>query len=250
MSIVKWKVEELEECTSTLDVARQFDAWTVVRAVRQTGGRGRFNRTWYADEGGLWASYNLPLDLAKGRDPGVLPLVAGVSVLEVLRRYAIEGLRLRWPNDVMVGRSKLVGILVERPRTDMVSVGVGVNVFNEVGHLAERIKDPPARLADLVKECPTPPQLSELIAQSLAAEFGTFTKGGLEALSGKLAAAWGERRQVEVETDDGLHTGRFEGVDGDGSPLLSRTDGSRYTVPGISVLRLRELDTISNERTS
>ncbi len=250
MSLVKWKVEELEECTSTLDVARQFDAWTVVRAVRQTGGRGRFNRTWYAEEGGLWASYNLPLDLAKGRDPGVLPLVAGVSVIEVLRRYAIEGLRLRWPNDVMVGRSKLVGILVERPRTDMASVGVGVNVFNEVGHLAERIKDPPARLADLVKECPTPSQLSELMAKSLAAEFEAFAKGGLETLSGKLAAAWGERRQVEVETDDGVYTGCFEGVDGNGSPLLSRLDGSRYTVPGISVLRLREPDTISNERTS
>ncbi len=238
---MKWSVEELPECPSTFEVARQRPAWTVVRADRQTAGRGRFHRVWYADSGGLWASYNLPLESASGRNWGLLPLVAGVSVMEALREYVIEGLRLRWPNDVLVGRAKLVGILVERSRPDMASVGIGINVSNDVVHLYGRTQDPPVRLADLVSCCPTPAQFSRTIARSLAQHYLAFVESGMEALVEKLMAAWGERKPVVAVTDQARHCGWFEGVDSEGSPVLSMPDGARFVVPGTEVLCLREL---------
>ncbi len=236
-----WQALHLPECASTFDVARTLPPWTVVSCTRQSCGRGRFNRRWYADEGGLWASYNLPLDSASPCNWGLLPLVAGVAIMETLHGFAIPGLRLRWPNDVLVGRAKLAGILVERPRATMASVGIGINVHNRVATLAGKTQDPPARLADLIPTSPTAEELRNALAHQLAETFASFCSGGLPTLQPALERAWGESRPVVAITDTERLCGFFEGVEADGSPRLRRADGSSFTVPGISVMRLKEL---------
>ncbi len=236
-----WTAVHLEECASTFNEARHLPPWTVVSCTRQSAGRGRFNRTWFAGEGGLWASYNVPLDPASPRNWGLLPLVAGAALMRTLSPYGIEGLRLRWPNDVLVGRAKLAGILVERPSATQASIGIGINVHNNVASLAGRTQDPPARLADLVPACPTAEKLRTLLGHHLAESFHYFCEGGLEALEGTLDAAWGESRPVVAMTDTARICGFFEGIEADGSPILRRADGSHTTVPGISIVRLKEL---------
>lgn len=241
MGRVKWKVIQVEECVSTFDEARVAPPWTVVCARRQTRGRGRFNREWIADEGGLWANYNIPLPADSERNWGLLPLVAGVAVSNALRVCDIAGLRLRWPNDVLVGRAKLAGILVERPQTEMASIGIGINVFNRVAHLSDVLRDPPARLADVAGSCPSLVTLRDALGDSLSAVFGSFLEGGFDALSPMLRAAWGAPKPVVAITDSARYCGYFTGVDPDGSPILRRADGSLFSVPGISIMRLKEL---------
>lgn len=235
----EWKYVVLPECESTFNEARREEAWTVVRAVRQSHGRGRFNRTWYGEEGGMWATFNMPLH---GEGPwGLLPLVAGVAIMRALRGYSIPGLRLRWPNDVLVGRSKLAGILVERPRAELGSIGIGLNMHNDVRGLAAHVQDPPARLADLVEACPEVGQFTAQLAGSIAAVFEEFVQGGAGALAAELQQAWAEPRPVEALMDDGSIVGDFMGVQADGSPLLRMADGRCVAVPGIAINRLREL---------
>ena len=241
MQDVKWKVKELEECESTFDEARSLPAWCVVSTRRQTKGRGRFNRAWYADEGGLWATYNLPLTEESERPWGLLPLVAGAAVMDALENFRIPGLRLRWPNDVLVGKAKLAGILVERPQPNKASIGVGINVRNSIGPLSAQLQDPPIRLADVLSSCPSVPQLRSILGDSLEEIFGYFTEGGLETLGSILDSAWGPPRPVVAITDTERHCGNFAGVESDGSPILRRVDGTFYTVPGTAVVRLKEL---------
>ncbi len=237
----QWNIKHLEECSSTFNEARKLPPWTVVSCTRQTKGRGRFNRAWFGENGGLWASYNVPLDPASPRHWGLLPLVAGAAIMATLSPYNIPGLRLRWPNDVLVGRAKLAGILVERPAASMASIGIGINVHNNVAALAGKTQDPPARLADLVPSCPSAEKLRTLLGHHIAETFHDFCDGGLEALSNQLEAAWAESRPVVAITDSERICGFFEGIEADGSPILRRADGSRTTVPGISVMRLKEL---------
>ncbi len=241
MGFVKWKVKQLEECESTFDVARDAPVWSVVCARRQTKGRGRFNREWIAGEGGLWANYNVPLPANSNRHWGLLPLVAGVAVMDALRVCEVAGLRLRWPNDVLVGRAKLAGILVERPQAEMASIGVGINVNNRVVHLTDELRDPPTRLADVAGTCPSLVMLRIILGNSLFEVFGSFLEGGIEAISPMLHDAWGEPRPVVAITDSERYCGYFTGVEPDGSPILRRADGTYFTVPGISIVRLKEL---------
>lgn len=237
----KWQVKELEECESTFNVARKFPAWTVVSAQRQTHGRGRFNRSWFGQTGGLWATYNLPLDSAVNRHWGVLPLVAGAAVIDALSAYNIEGVRLRWPNDVLVNRAKLAGILVERPATDMASIGIGINMFNQIHELEGKTNDPVTRMCDLVPTCPSIEKFRTLLGDSLAEIFDYFIESGLEGIMPMLKSAWGEPRPVVAITDTERFIGYFTGVTQDGSPILRKADGTHYTVPGLSVNRLQEL---------
>lgn len=235
-----WQIEELSECESTFNVARRRPAWWVVSAIRQTNGRGRFNRTWFGEPGGLWATYNVPIDPALPVHWGLLPLVAGVAIMRALRPFSIEGLRLRWPNDVLVGRSKLAGILVERPAERLASIGIGINVYNDVQSLAPRVQDPPARLADLASPCPAVADLRDRLAAAIEDTCHHFAQGGLPALAPDLASAWGGHRSVEIITDEGSIFGIFEGISEDGSPILRQADGALRTVPGISVNRMKE----------
>ncbi len=237
----RWNIVHREECSSTFNEARRHAPWTVVSCTHQTCGRGRFNRTWFGEAGGLWACYNVPLNTSLPHNWGLLPLVAGAAVMAALSTYTIPGLRLRWPNDVLVGRAKLAGILVERPAVSMASIGIGLNVHNNVAVLAGKTQDPPTRLADLMPACPSVEQLRTLLAHHMAETFHYFCDGGLDALTGVLDTAWGAAHPVVAITDTQRLCGFFEGVEADGSPILRRADGSRYTVPGISILRLKEL---------
>lgn len=238
---VTWQIKELEECESTFNVARKLPPWTVVNCERQTRGRGRFNRAWFGSPGGLWATYNLPLDPKSPRHWGLLPLVAGAAIMEALKSYKIKGLRLRWPNDVLVGKAKLAGILVERPSSTMVSVGIGINMFNDVMELTGKTQDSVTRLADLVPMCPSIRKLRTILGDCLEEFFEYFSESGIEAITPLLDQAWDGSRPVVAITDTERICGYFAGVEYDGSPILRKADGTTITVPGITVNRMKEL---------
>jgi BirA family transcriptional regulator, biotin operon repressor / biotin---[acetyl-CoA-carboxylase] ligase len=113
----------------------------VVVAERQTAGRGRLGRTWTSPaRAGLAVSVLLRPgqprpDSGMGAVPagryGWLPLLAGVALVESVRRQAELDAVLKWPNDLLVGDRKCAGILAEVvPGTEppAVVVGVGLNV--------------------------------------------------------------------------------------------------------------------------
>lgn len=239
---IQWDVTKLDNCESTFTAARKLPAWSVVSSVRQSKGRGRFNRAWYGEEGGLWANYNLPIDEHSNRPWGMLPLVAGVALLDTLAAYHIRGLRLRWPNDLLVNRNKLGGILVERPQPTMVSIGIGVNMYNNLVKLQGITTDVPVRLVDLIpNNCPSVDSLRDHLAEQLYQVYTDFIENGTEPILTRLEQAWGPSLPVVAITDNERICGFFSGIESDGSPILRKADGSYITVPAISINRLKEL---------
>ena len=123
--------------------ARNGD-WLV--AERQTGGRGRMGREWQSPDGNFYGSTLVALDA--GNPPAAtLALVAGLAVHGALSRFA-HGLTLKWPNDVLAGRAKLAGILLERSG-DWVVIGSGVNLVTHPD-LLDRPSNDLAALGTLV----------------------------------------------------------------------------------------------------
>jgi BirA family transcriptional regulator, biotin operon repressor / biotin---[acetyl-CoA-carboxylase] ligase len=105
---------------------------SLVVAASQSAGRGRWNRRWDSEPGGLYLSVVLCPSEAEGASFGLLPLVCALAVAEALTRSVGIDVRLRWPNDLYVDRGKIAGILCETsfigPRLDSAVAGVGVNV--------------------------------------------------------------------------------------------------------------------------
>lgn len=122
----------LRETTSTNDRARVLAVagaphGTLVTAAVQTAGRGRQGRTWIAPPGSA-----LLLSLVLRELDPLLSLRAGLAVADLAGSDA----RVKWPNDVLVDRLKVAGILAEgRPQEGWAVLGIGVNVALEPGDL-------------------------------------------------------------------------------------------------------------------
>jgi BirA family biotin operon repressor/biotin-[acetyl-CoA-carboxylase] ligase len=132
-----WSVQVLDSTDSTNAAAMRSIALRsplplVVLAERQTAGRGRRGRKWVSPFGEN-IYYSLALRIEGGmRQLEGLSLLVGLAVLKTLREVGVKAAGLKWPNDVLVGRRKIAGVLLELlgDPADVchVVIGIGVNV--------------------------------------------------------------------------------------------------------------------------
>ena len=107
----------------------------VLAAEEQTAGRGRLGRTWLSPpRAALTFSVLLrPVGVPPVRR-GWLPLLAGVAAATAVRQVSGLDVRLKWPNDLLLGPRKLAGILAEQSGGAVIA-GIGVNVSATRGEL-------------------------------------------------------------------------------------------------------------------
>ncbi|WP_439676487.1 biotin--[acetyl-CoA-carboxylase] ligase [Embleya sp. MST-111070] len=127
-----WReLDVLPETGSTnADLANRADEaeGLVLVAESQVAGRGRLDRRWTAPpRSGLAVSMTLAPNEVPVARWGWLPLLAGVAAASAVSRVAGVDVRLKWPNDLLVGERKLAGILAERAGSSVV-LGIGLNV--------------------------------------------------------------------------------------------------------------------------
>lgn len=202
----------------------------VVTAEFQTAGRGRRGRSWAGDPGrNVAVSIGHAVDLPLTKIGG-LSLVVGLAVADVLDCLGVEGVGLKWPNDIMLGEAKLGGVLIEllgdAPPAQVI-VGIGLNV-----ELDERtraaIGAPVAALADLGLQVDRNALIAALIAR--VHEFTTaFESSGFE----RFQPLWESLnvhagRRVEVLNGDMRVSGRSLGVTATGE-LRIETDVGEVT---------------------
>lgn len=127
----------LDEVDSTLDEARRIAPGlagpTWIMARRQTAARGRRGRAWIAPEGNLSATLVMyPKD---GPERAALrSFLAALALYDAVAEVTghVEGLALKWPNDVLLNGGKLAGILLESSGAaggvSCLAIGIGVNL--------------------------------------------------------------------------------------------------------------------------
>src|SRR6267378_1176778 len=105
--------------------------WTVVVADVQTKGRGREGKKWESLKGGLWFSVILRPNVPSPKLP-LLQFLAAIATRQALENEAGLSVKLKWPNDLVLGRAKLGGILIEsKTLADRISfaiLGIGLNI--------------------------------------------------------------------------------------------------------------------------
>jgi BirA family biotin operon repressor/biotin-[acetyl-CoA-carboxylase] ligase len=133
------RIYHYERVSSTMDVIhelaeREAEAGTVVVAGEQLEGRGSRGRSWHSPPGGLWLSALFRPPSLGGIE--VISLRVGLVVARALDPFVPVPVRLKWPNDLMLGERKLGGILCEARwqggALAWVAVGVGLNLRNPI----------------------------------------------------------------------------------------------------------------------
>lgn len=235
-----WTLQHFTEVDSTNLVAATLPAWHAVRADTQTAGRGRFQRAWVSDAGGLWLSAVVP---AVTNSPAwrLLPLVAGLAICETLHQTGAHPLRLRWPNDVLVGDRKLAGLLIDQFRPGLAVVGIGINVRNQPETRDLRLQGQVARLAELVPQAPSLHALAVRVLAALKSNWLEVQHDGPESVLAQINTLWDLPRRVRLDLDGPKVSGDFLGVDSRGRlQLTPEGEPSRYFDPQ-EVKLLRDL---------
>ncbi len=124
----KWQHIQYDEVTSTNDIAKKHTNHQtpfIITSKKQSAGRGRHGRNWQSLEGNLFLSQLIPNDIPVTH----LVFVSSLSIAETLREITNEDIIIKWPNDVLVNRKKISGILIETYE-DKIIIGIGVNLVS------------------------------------------------------------------------------------------------------------------------
>ena len=206
-----------------------------ISAGEQTEGRGRRGRAWIGGRGNVAASLML-VDPAPPEVAATISFAAAVAlhqaVIDLAGPAIVERLALKWPNDLLLDRFKVAGILLEGEKLAtgnlVVVIGVGVNC---VAHPDVESGHPTSDL--LARGVPVDVEaLFQGLATRMAEEITTWDGGaGFAAVRAAwLARSTGVGEPVRISLTDRTVDGRFETLDEAGRLIVSRSDGVREAV--------------------
>lgn len=196
-------------------------------ADRQTAGRGRLGRSWQSPPGNLHASGLVRLRSVDPPAP-TLALVAGIALDETLTAWTgFDGFRLKWPNDLLAGRAKVAGILLERAG-DAVVIGVGCNI----AHHPDDLDRPVTSLAALGLATPPPGELLVALADAFAHALQRWRSAGLAPIARNwMTHAHARGEALSANLPDGSRIqGSFDGLDETGALRLRLADGATRVI--------------------
>ncbi|MGD8345391.1 MAG: biotin--[acetyl-CoA-carboxylase] ligase [Desulfobacterales bacterium] len=220
------------ELASTMDAAKELARkgcpnFTAVIAGRQTGGRGRLNRQWSSEKGGLYFTMVLRPDL-----PPVLSFrvgfLASLTLARILNEMFGIDVRVKWPNDLLVDECKICGMLseleAEADRLTFINIGIGLNVNN----------DPPSiepAATSLKKILGRRVSRKEILSRYL----NEFEAQMQAAAYDDVIERWKQftvtlNRHVRVVTTRKVYKGKAVDVDDTGALILECADGSLKTI--------------------
>ena len=206
------------------DRARDF---SLVIADEQTTGRGRAGRKWVTPQGTALAfSLILRPAASEADSPTLFTGLGALALVDALKKRGLKP-QVKWPNDVLLNRKKVAGILVESVWTgdalDTVVLGMGVNLLAGSNPPDDELLFPATNVeAELGK----PLKREEFLRDILSA----LTAWRPKLSTGELVKAWEENlafrgEQVHIwQGDEEPLAGRVIGLESDGSLRLLNND--------------------------
>jgi BirA family biotin operon repressor/biotin-[acetyl-CoA-carboxylase] ligase len=204
-----------------------------ITALSQSAGRGRRGSTWVSAPGNLYATLLLSEPSAPEYAPQ-LSFVAALALHDAVSHCANALgplLKVKWPNDLLLGGAKLAGILIEGENEPVfiVAIGFGVNCAAHPG-------DTPFPATDLAAAgaLVTPAQVLEALSAAMMHRLDQWQCGqGFAATRADwLKRAAGLGLAIRVRLPEREVTGLFQGVDGAGRLLVLAPGGVTTVTTG------------------
>jgi len=207
----------------------------------QTSGRGRRNRAWIAPRGNLASSILEVIDVSPSV-AATLGFAAGIALETALRRVSQKAspgsagtehmqFSLKWPNDVLAGRQKLAGILLEAEALADHRLAVVVGIGTNIVAAPEGTPTPATSLAALGIDAGAE-ELFGALSDSWAEFRGVWDAGrGF----GEIRRLWLERaagigQPVAVHTGASTVEGIFDTIDETGCMVVRTADGTQVPI--------------------
>ncbi len=214
----------------------------VIAAEMQSMGRGRMGRSWLGEPGGsLTFSLAWKFDRGAGFLSG-LSLAVGIALARAMMDCGIEGIRLKWPNDVLYNFHKLAGILIE-VKGDMLGptlavIGIGIN-FSLSEKTKQHIDQAVIGLSSMPVANPGRNRLFHAVLSRLFDVLGQFEKSGFAPFKEEwLRLNAYDNKPVRLKLPSGkIEEGHVAGVSDRGEILIDSDQGTIAFASGEVSLR-------------
>jgi BirA family biotin operon repressor/biotin-[acetyl-CoA-carboxylase] ligase len=208
----------------------------LIIAEEQTAGRGRAGHIWHSEKtNGIYMSVLLRPAISPQQAP-LITLVAGLAARDAIVEQTGLVPDLRWPNDLLLGRRKFCGILIEmnaeQDRIHFLAAGIGMNVNHErvpeeLSGIATSLRIETGRIHSRV-------EIVARLLRHLDSYYNRFLIEGAEAIVARFSevSSFARGKRVRVATLTESYTGTTDGLEPGGLLRVRRDDGR--TVPVIS----------------
>jgi len=221
--------DEIESTNTELLAGKQQykKTGTVLLAEKQLAGKGRKDRTWQSARGlNLTFSILLMKDVLSGINVNHLNLAASLAVASAIENLYQLKTELKWPNDVLIDKKKVSGILTETSikgtKIERVVIGIGINL-NQIVFQGEFNFPPTSLKLELG---------NNIEREIILAEILNIFEGLLLELESKPKVILNEWRakcqmigdKITITENDEVKSGIFYDIDENGYLLLKRKD--------------------------
>ncbi len=231
------RLVHVHSCKTTQELAAQDPSreWMIFWSDHQEAGRGRQQRTWHDQPGlDLAATFSIHAELV---EPVALAVVLPLCVRDAIAPMlgsAGSQLRLKWPNDVLLGDKKIAGVLIDADQLRPVRyrIGIGINVNSQLLH------PDIAKLATSMRIATGQPHARGAIVESLARSMDRMVTGLQQGRATEFAERYAEGlgligRRVVVRAGN-VASGVLESMDLTG---LRLDDGRTFSLAHVTELR-------------
>jgi BirA family biotin operon repressor/biotin-[acetyl-CoA-carboxylase] ligase len=239
-------IQVFEQTTSTNDVVEKLardgvKEGVVVYAESQTKGRGRLGRVWQSPtRKGLWFSILLRPNL-RPQETTQLTVISATALRRAIKTVTDLTVDIKWPNDLLIGGKKVVGILTEMSaevdRVRYIIIGIGVDVNQDAAEFPEELSKiaTSLKLETGGKICRA--ELATEILRELDRDYARICAGKFPEVADEWEAACVTiGKNVTVHTGDLKFRGRAEALDDDGALLVRTEHGHLERVIGGDVM--------------
>ena len=173
---MQYHLIHFEEIDSTNNYLKNsyklLDNFTFASADYQSKGKGRNDRVWESAKAlNLMFSFLIKNDELIRRST-TLSIFTALEIVDLLEKYNIQNVSVKWPNDVLIGDKKVCGILLEGQLPDYVVIGAGLNVNQK--EFPEGLRRPATSLSLELKQDVNLKELKNRLFANIVKNFSTL----------------------------------------------------------------------------
>lgn len=195
----------------------------IITADEQTKGRGRYGNQWSSPKGNLYFTIFFPILRSNLKK---IQFLVQLQIRNILKKYRIKNLSLKWPNDLYINNKKVCGILQESIvfKKLFLIIGIGINIQS-----SPKIKKYPTTY--LNKEAKKKVNLNELV-EKLKKAFISNIINKKHSFKNILKEwnkyAFNKNKFINFKTKNKIYKGTFRGINNNGALILEHNNRKDY----------------------
>jgi BirA family biotin operon repressor/biotin-[acetyl-CoA-carboxylase] ligase len=230
-----YRIIELTKTDSTNEEAKRLIKdgsainGMVIIAAEQDSGHGRYGRVWESPKGNLYTSIILKLDESLQKIPQI-SFVTALAVGKVLEDILPEefAVQYKWPNDVLVNKKKISGILLESLNSWLI-IGVGINVDN----CPQGLQNPVISMNECGSKGLLPRDLLIKLVSFFVEILNLWQNAGFKPIRATwLSQAYKLNEEIDVNLSDKKMAGVFNGISAEGELELLLAGEKKFISSG------------------